>query len=87
MGDHGATGVPTLETPQWRMSILNAYYVNEQAKQDLYPTITPVNTFRVIFNHYFGTTYPLLEDLSYQASNMEQFTPENLVPNECLASP
>ena len=86
MGDHGATGIPKLETPQRRMSILNAYYVNDQAKKDLYETITPVNTFRVVFNNYFGTTYPLLEDLSYHASNMESFTSENLVANKCQAS-
>ena len=83
MGDHGPTGVPELETPERRMSILNAYYVNEQAKADLYPTITPVNSFRVIFNHYFGTAYPLLEDKSYYTGNMNSFTLENLVPNPC----
>jgi len=87
MGDHGATGIPKLERPEWRMSILNAYYVNDQAKKDLYATITPVNTFRVIFNNYFGTDYPLLEDLSYHSSNMEKFTSEFLVPNECRVSP
>jgi len=83
MGDHGATGVPELETPQRRMSILNAYYVKDEAKKDLYPAITPVNTFRVIFNHYFGTAYPLLEDKSYYTGDMNAFTPENLVPNKC----
>ena len=87
MGDHGATGIPEIETPQWRMSILNAYYVNDQAKKDLYATITPVNTFRVVFNNYFGTTYPLLEDKSYHTSNMNNFVPETLVTNECQASP
>ncbi|HMB24500.1 MAG TPA: sulfatase-like hydrolase/transferase, partial [Anaerolineales bacterium] len=87
MGDHGATGVPNRETPEWRMSILNAYYVNDQAKEDLYPTITPVNTFRVIFNNYFGTSYSLLEDKSYHTSNMERFTPENIIPNKCRVSP
>jgi hypothetical protein len=87
MGDHGATGIPKLETREWRMSILNAYYVSDQAKKDLYETITPVNTFRVIFNNYFGTNYPLLEDKSYHASNMRKFTPENIVPNKCQVSP
>ena len=33
----------------------------------LYPTISPVNTFRVLFNTYFGTNYPLLEDVSYKS--------------------
>jgi hypothetical protein len=83
MGDHGATGIPEIETPQWRMSILNAYYVNDRAKQDLYKTITPVNTFRIVFNNYFGTTYPLLEDKSYHTSDMNNFTPEALITNEC----
>lgn len=84
MGDHGPTGVPSLETPQRRMSILNAYYVKDEAKADLYPAITPVNTFRVIFNHYFGTAYPLLEDKSYYTGDMNAFTPENLVTNKCV---
>jgi len=87
MGDHGATGIPKLETPEWRMSILNAYYVNDQARKDLYETITPVNSFRVVLNNYFGTDYPLLEDLSYHSSNMERFTEEFLIENECQASP
>jgi hypothetical protein len=83
MGDHGPTGVPALETPQRRMSILNAYYVNDETRKDLYPTITPVNSFRVIFNNYFGTEYPLLEDLSYHTGDMNAFTTENLVANPC----
>lgn len=86
MGDHGSTGVPSLETPERRMSILDAYYVSDQAKQDLYDTITPVNTFRVIFNNYFGTDYPLLEDKSYHSANMNKFTPKSIVPNKCKVS-
>jgi hypothetical protein len=48
-----------------RFSILNAYYLPRQGEADLYEGITPVNTFRVIFNRYFGTTYELLDDESY----------------------
>jgi hypothetical protein len=87
MGDHGASGVPDLETPESRMSILNAYYVSDAAKADLYPTITPVNSFRVVFNHYFGTDYPLLDDYSYHTGKFSEFKPEFSVPNECAASP
>jgi len=29
---------------------------------EISPAISPVNTFRLIFNHYFGADYPLLED-------------------------
>jgi hypothetical protein len=81
MGDHGPTGVPG--TPHMRMSILNAYYVNDQAKKDLYETISPINSFRVVFNNYFGTKYPLLEDKSYFAYDMHGFNPDALVPNTC----
>jgi hypothetical protein len=31
----------------------------------VYASMSPVNTFRVIFNTYFGTDLPLLEDRSY----------------------
>ncbi len=48
-----------------RFSILNAYYLPEEAQQDLYPDITPVNSFRLLFNHLFGAQYALLPDRSY----------------------
>jgi hypothetical protein len=48
-----------------RMSILNTYYFPDQDYSKLYPDITPVNTFRVILDQYFGTDLGLLEDRSY----------------------
>lgn len=48
-----------------RMSILNAYYLPGDAARDLYPSISPVNTFRVIFDRYFGKDYPMVKDKSY----------------------
>jgi len=50
------------------MTILNAYHLPDNGSTHLYEDITPVNTFRVIFNHYFGTDYHLLEDKSYYSS-------------------
>jgi hypothetical protein len=47
-----------------RFDILNAYYLPDGSDDGLYPTITPVNSFRVIFNRYFGTDFPLIEDKS-----------------------
>jgi len=47
-----------------RLSILNAYYM-PGAGRKLYDTITPVNTFRVIFDEYFGANYKLLPDRSF----------------------
>jgi hypothetical protein len=48
-----------------RMSILNAYYIPETCQESLYPTITPVNSFRVVFNCIFNDSYEVLEDISY----------------------
>jgi hypothetical protein len=80
-GDHGPSGGTV--TAQLRMPILNAYYVNDDTRAALYSTITPVNSFRVIFNHYFDTNYPLLNDVSYYAKSASEFTPESIVPNHC----
>ena len=48
-----------------RMSILNAFYIPDSESIGLYNDITPVNTFRIILNHYFQANLPLLEDESY----------------------
>jgi hypothetical protein len=42
--------------------ILNAMYLPGMGYDTLSHNISPVNTFRLIFNHYFGANYPLLED-------------------------
>ena len=55
----------SLEDLRVHMRILNVYYLPEADTSILYPSITPVNTFRVIFNLYFGTDYKLLPDKSY----------------------
>jgi len=52
-----------------KMGILNAYYLPDVNSNVLYPSITPVNSFRVIFNLYFGTELELLPDDSYISSN------------------
>lgn len=44
--------------------ILNAWYWPE-GKNLLYPEISPVNNFRILFNHYFKTDFPLLKDQSF----------------------
>ena len=59
-GDHG----PWLQPKNKRFWILNAYYLPENMDQ-LYPTISPVNTFRLVFNSYFGGNYDMLDDVTY----------------------
>ena len=59
-GDHGPWSQPN---PQ-HFYILNAYHL-PRGNDELYPTVSPVNTFRLVFNNYFGGTYEKLEDVSY----------------------
>lgn len=52
-----------------RTSILNAIYLPDVKEGELlYEDITPVNTFRVIFSHYFDMDYALLEDRAYYST-------------------
>ena len=48
-----------------RTAILNAILVREECRSMLYPSITPVNTFRIVFNCYFDSDLPLVEDEVY----------------------
>lgn len=65
-GDHGAT--IDYQAHQidkaYRLGILNAYFLPGLPPGMLYDTITPVNTFRLIFDHYFQGNYGLLKDKS-----------------------
>jgi hypothetical protein len=60
-GDHGFD-------PPNRMEILNTYLVPDVVKAKLYPGISPVNSFRVLFNAYFGADYRLLPDRNYYSN-------------------
>jgi len=40
----------------------NAFYVPENTRDLFSEPITPVNTFRLLFNSIFGTSYEILED-------------------------
>lgn len=46
---------------------LMAYYMPKGGDEALYISITPVNSFRIVFNQYFGADYPLLEDVARSA--------------------
>ncbi len=69
-GDHGPASTLDWEHPEntnlrERFSILNAYHLPGKGSAGLYDGITPVNTFRLIFNEYLGTDLELLEDRIY----------------------
>lgn len=56
-GDHGLRN-------ENRYEILNAYYLPGDGSAKLYPTISPVNSFRVVFDTYFGSHFGLVTDVS-----------------------
>jgi hypothetical protein len=66
--DHG----PDLSVAEDRSKILNAYYF-PGAADEIYPTITPVNTFRLVLNSILGSDLPLKVDRSYFASKENPF--------------
>lgn len=59
---------PTEKMLKERMGILNAYYLPAGGSGLLYDSITPVNTFRLVFDFYFKTNYGLLGDESYYST-------------------
>jgi hypothetical protein len=77
-GDHA----PWMQTGAGKFKILNAYYLPGY-NDLLYPTISPVNTFRLLLDAYLGANYPLLNDTSYYSPvpNIYEFQE---TPNPCL---
>jgi len=73
-GDYGWEEATTAELRQ-KMGILNAYYLPNTDADVLYSSITPVNSFRLVFNLYFGTDLELSPDNSFarQWDNHDKF--------------
>jgi hypothetical protein len=70
--DHGDRHVleavdpwPGQSDPHAPFSILNAFYFPDGDYALMYNSLSSVNTFRVLFNKYFGTNYPMLPDRCY----------------------
>jgi hypothetical protein len=77
-GDHGPT---VASSPRARMSNLNAYFL-PGVNSSIYSTITPVNTFRIIFNEYFNQNLELLEDISLYSDYTDPFN-FKVIQNSC----
>ena len=58
-----------------RSGILNAIYFPDRDYRQFYSAETPVNTFRIVFNKYFGQDMELLPDKTYYTDydNLYQF--------------
>lgn len=68
--DHGPGSRLSWEEPEStcldeRLAILNALYLPEGGDMLVYDEITPVNTFRLVFDRYLGTDFGRIEDRSY----------------------
>lgn len=68
-GDHGSRAYADFDNPEAsyfkeNLAILNAYHLPGPAKEAVYPGISPVNTFRLIFRLYFGADLEPLPDTS-----------------------
>jgi hypothetical protein len=73
-GDHGSGSRLDWDSPAntclWeRTSILNAYYLPGNGMSMLYPSVSPVNSFRVVLDAYFGANLSLLPDRTYFTSH------------------
>ena len=73
--DHGAKGAADV-----RLANLSAFYFPGGEPGELYPTITPVNVFRIVFNRYLGGRYERLPDVSY-FSEEGSYSDLVIVPN------
>ncbi|MBI2858159.1 MAG: hypothetical protein HYX90_03675 [Chloroflexi bacterium] len=78
-GDHGPPYSWTAElAPEQvgirRSEIFNAYFLPPNGNtKGPYASISPVNTFRMLFDRYFGTSYGLLEDFSYSSTKTRPY--------------
>jgi len=62
--DHGLRSrvVQGLDVGSDWQKILNAYYLPGNGSEQPYDSMSPVNSFRFIFNHYYDADYTLIED-------------------------
>jgi hypothetical protein len=76
-GDHGYG-----TSPDTRSRNFVAYYFPGPGAKLIYPSVTSVNAFRMVFNAYFGSQYPLLEDISNFSTNKNLFSYQ-VIPPDC----
>jgi hypothetical protein len=76
MGDHGYN-----LGPDTRLDNFSAIYMPGEGARQIYPSITPVNIFRIIFNIYFNEDYKLLPDKSFNYDDNRYFNFRLVTPN------
>lgn len=92
-GDHGPGSYWDFERlenscPRERLPILNAYYFPyENARKKLYPSISPVNSFRLISDQILNQPTPLLEDISFSSTWSRPYDFEDVSSQRETCSP
>ena len=69
LGIHFDWNTATQKELEVKFGILNAWYAPEVPREQLYPTMTSVNTFRIILSRYFGVDLPPLPDIVRASSS------------------
>jgi hypothetical protein len=77
-GDHGPAAhldwlSPQMEDMKERMLILNAIFLPCGSGEQFYLSMSPVNTFRMVFNQCFDMDFDLLEDESFFSRTYRPF--------------
>jgi len=77
-GDHGPNSMLDWDSVyntnmHEKLTTTIAYYFPDQQYDLLYDEITPVNSYRVIFNQYFGESNRMLEERSYFSASRTPF--------------
>jgi hypothetical protein len=57
-----------------RMAILNAIYFPDAAYDNLYESITPVNTFRVLLSQYLNVDLDLVDDRCFYSNYADPYS-------------
>ncbi len=60
---------PTNEMIKERADAINFIFLPKNTSNIFSESITPVNTFRILFNHYFGTDFKILDDKIYYSKD------------------
>lgn len=74
--DHGPDYLGYSDDPEvinLRTPVLSAYYLPFGGDALMYPSISPVNIFRVVLNYYFDAGLELLEDRTYFVSYNDDY--------------
>ena len=82
-GDHGSRMLLNWDSEDENCfreagSILNAYYLPGIDLSNLYPSISPVNSFRIVLNEFFSQNLPILEDRTYFSNFSQPYNFEDI---------